>query len=76
MASISSFEVAGLNFIDLPTSNQDKTTPREVILQLKDLEEEAKETKIFISVKKNRSGNFILYYKSKFHYDALTIADY
>ena len=49
-----------MNFIDSLISNQDKNTPREVILQLKDLEEEAKENKIFISVKKNREFHPIL----------------
>ena len=65
-----------MNFIDSLISDQDKNTPREVILQLKGLEEKAKENKIFISVEKNRSRNFILYYESKFHRDTLTIANY
>ena len=76
MANILSFEAARLSFIDSPISEADKTTPRKVILDLKGLEEENKEIKIFISVKKDKHGNYILYYKNKFDRDASTIADY
>ena len=61
MANISSFKVAGLSFIYSLISKLDKTTPREVILNLKRLEEDVKETKIFILVEKNKDWNFISY---------------
>ena len=53
MANISSFEASGLSFVDFPISELDKTTLCEVILNLKGLEEDPKDTKIFISVEKN-----------------------
>ena len=76
MANISSFEASSLSFINFPISEFDKTTPREVILGLTGLEKELQSTKIFISVEKDKNRNFILYYKSKYHCDASTIADY
>ena len=76
MANISSFEAPGLSFIDSPISKVGKTIPREVILNLKGLEEDLQQIKIFISIEKDKNGNFILYYKSKYHQDASTIADY
>ena len=39
-----------ITFIDSLISNQDKTTPREVILNLTSLEDETKNQKIFISI--------------------------
>ena len=54
----------------------DITTLREVILDLKELKEDLCEIKIFILVEKDRYGNFILYYKNKYHRDTSTIADY
>jgi hypothetical protein len=54
----------------------DKTIPREVILDLKELEEDLHETKIFILVEKDRYGNFIIYYKNKYHRNVSTIANY
>ena len=47
------FKVRGLLFIDLPISKTNKTTLREVILNLKGLDDELKDTIIFISVEKN-----------------------
>ena len=76
MANILSFEAAGLSFVDSLISKVDKTTLREVILGLKGLEEENKETKKFISIEKDKYRNYMLYYKNKFHYNASTIADY
>ena len=35
-----------------------------------------KDENIFISIEKNLSGNYILFYKKKFYYDTSTIADY
>ena len=76
ISNISSFEVAGLSFIDSLISELDKTTPKEVILNLKGLKEDVKEIKIFILVEKNKDSNFILYYKNKYHCDVSTIVDY
>ena len=76
MANISSFEVSGLSFIDSQISNLDKMTLQEVILSLTRLEEDLKSTKIFISVEKDKYGNFILYYQSKYHRNACTIVNY
>ena len=61
MVNISLFEAAGLSFIDLLISKLNKITLREVILNLTRLEEHLKETKIFISVEKNKDSNYILY---------------
>ena len=52
MANISSFEATGLSFINSLISKLDKTTLREVILNLTGLEEALKTAKIFISVGK------------------------
>ena len=76
MANISSFEAPSLSFIDSPISNKDKITLQEVILKLTSLEEGLKSIKIFISIEKDKHGNFILYYKSKYHRDFSTITDY
>ena len=76
ISNISVFEAADLSFVDSPISKEDKTTPREVILNLTSLEEENKEVKIFISVEKDKNSNYILYYKNKFYHDASTITDY
>ena len=54
MANISSFEVLGLSFIDSSISEADKTIPREVILNLKGLEEDLQQIKIFISIEKDK----------------------
>ena len=40
MVNISLFEAPGLSFIDSPISDTNKTTPREVILGLTELEQE------------------------------------
>ena len=74
--NILSFEASGLTFIDSLISETDKTTPRKVILDLTGLEKELKSIKIFISVKKDKNGNYLLYYKNKYHYDTSTITDY
>ena len=76
MANISSFEPVGLSFINLLISEIDKTIPQEVILNLNSLEKDLQTIKIFISIEKNKSSNYILYYKNKFYYDTSTIADY
>ena len=52
MTNISLFEVSGLSFLDSLISELDKTTLRKVILDLKRLKEDLRETKIFISVEK------------------------
>ena len=54
----------------------DKTTLREVILNLIGLEEDLKTIKIFISVEKNRESNYILYYKNKYYHGVTIIVDY
>ena len=71
-----SYKVPGLSYINSQISNKDKTTPQEVILKLKDLIEETKEENIFISIKKNYYGNYILFYKKKFHQNTSIIVDY
>ena len=76
MANIYSFKVPSLSFIDSLISDKSKTTLWEVILKLTGLEERLKSTKIFISVEKDKYGNFILYYKSKYYHDASIIANY
>ena len=76
MTNILSFKAPGLFFIDSPNSEADKTIPREVILGLHGLEKDLQQTKNFIYVEKDKNGNFILYYKSKYHHDISTIADY
>ena len=76
MANISLFEVSRLSFLDSPISELDKITLREFILDLKGHQKNLHKIKIFISVEKDRHGNFILYYKNKYHHDASTIAYY
>ena len=71
-----SYEASGLCHINQLLSNKDKTTLQQLILNLKGLIEETKEEKIFISLEKDTNGNFILFYKKKFHRDASTIAYY
>ena len=71
-----SYEAFRLCHINQPLSNKDKTTPRQIILNLKGLIEETKEEKIFISVEKDTNRNFILFYKKKFYRDASIIADH
>ena len=76
MANISLFEVTGLSFIDSPISELDKTTLREVILNLTGLKEDLITTKILILVEKNRDSNYILYYKNKYYHNVTIIVDY
>ena len=76
MENIILYEAPGISYINSPLSNTDKTIPYQIILELKGLTEETKEEKIFISIEKDQSGNYILFYKKKFHYDTLTITDY
>ena len=76
MDNIMSYEASGLYYIDQLLSNKDKTTLQQLILNLKGLTEETKKKKIFISVEKDTNGNFILFYKKKFHHDASTIVDH
>ena len=57
MANISIFEATGLSFINFPISEVNKTTPREVIINLNSLEQDLQTIKIFIYIKKNKSGN-------------------
>ena len=76
MVNMSLFEAAGLNFINSSINELDKTTPHEVILNLKGLEDEFKDIKIFILVKKNKNSNYILYYRNKYYHDVSIIADY
>ena len=76
MANIISFEATGIIFSDSPISEVNKIIPCEEILNLKELDKETKDTNIFISIKKNSKGNFILYYKKKYHRDVLTIVEY
>ena len=76
MANILSFEATRLSFINSSIFKLDKTTLREVILNLTELEEDLTTTKIFISVEKNRDGNNILFYKNKYYYNATRISDY
>ena len=65
MLSVASFEASGLSYLDNPISGEDKTTPRQVMLNLKGSEEETNNEKIFISVENNRNGNIVLYYKKE-----------
>ena len=74
--NILSFEVSGLTFIDSSISETDKITPRKVILDLTGLEKELKSIKIFISVEKDKNGNYLLYYKNKYYYNVSTITYY
>jgi len=46
-----------------------------VILSLKGVTSEIKDNKVFILVEKDYNGNYILYYKKKYHRDASTIAE-
>ena len=71
-----SYEAPYISYINTLISDKDKTTPYEVILNLKGLTEETKEENIFISIEKNHHSNYILYYKKKFHRNASIIADY
>ena len=75
MSNILSFKVSGLTFVDGPISEQDSNTPRQVILSLKGLASETKDNKVFILVEKDYNGNYILYYKKKYHRDASTMAE-
>ena len=76
IGNIISSEAQGITYIDTLISDKDPTTPRQIILGLKGLTEDTKEENIFISIKKNSSGNFVLFYKKKFYCDASTIANY
>ena len=58
-----SYEAPGINYIDAPLSDKDKTTPQKIILGLKDLTEETKDKNIFISIEKDQLGNHIFFYK-------------
>ena len=71
-----SFEANGITFIDSLISEIDKITPWEVILNLKGLDKETKNKNIFILIKKNSKGNFILYYKKKYYRDTSMIVEY
>ena len=57
-------------------SDKDKTTPRQIILNLTGLTPETKDENFFISIKKDYNGNFVLFYKKKFHRDTSTIANH
>ena len=46
-----------------------------MILLLKGLTSETKDDKVFLSVEKDYSGNYILYYKKKYYRDASTMAE-
>ena len=70
------FEVEGFTFVDSAISSKDKHTLRELILGITGLSKENKEEKVFVSVKKDYRGNYILVYKKKFHKDTSTIADF
>ena len=76
ISNIMAYEVSGIDYIDSPLSNKDKTTLRQIILSLKGLTEETKDENIFISIEKNPSGNYTLFYKKKFYHDVSTITDY
>ena len=69
-------EAQGITYINAPISEKDSTTPWQIIISLKGLTTETKDENIFISIEKNSFGNYILFYKKKFHYDASTIANY
>ena len=45
-------------------------------MKLKGVEDKASDNITFILVEKNRSWNFVLYYKSIFCYDILTLPNY
>ena len=66
----------GISYINTPISNHNKTTPYQVILNLKRFTEEKKDKNIFISIEKDINSNYILFYKKKFHNDASTIANF
>ena len=70
------YKALGIDYIDTPLSNKDKTAPYQIILSLKDLTEEIKEENIFISIEKDLLGNYIFFYKKKFYRDVSTIANY
>ena len=53
MDNIIFFKVPGITCIDSPISDRDKTTPWQVILELKGLTDETKNENIFISVEKD-----------------------
>ena len=63
MSNVMSFEAVGLTFLDSLISKLNNTTLIQVILNLKELVEEINIENIFISVKKNKNSNYILYYK-------------
>ena len=71
-----SYEAPGINYIDAPLSDKDKTTPQQIILGLKGLTEETKDKNIFISIEKDQLRNYILFHKKKFYYNVLTIANH
>ena len=71
-----SYESPGITYIDILISEKDSTTLRQIILGLKGLTAETKDENIFISIEKDLSGNYILFYKKKFHCDTSTIANY
>ena len=58
MLNILSFEVHSLTYLDRPISELDPTTPRQVILLLTGLTNDAKEEKVFITVEKDYNGNY------------------
>ena len=76
ISNIMAFETRELSFINSLISETDKTTSREVILNLKELEDESKDTNIFILVEKNRYRHFVLFHKKKYHRNTSTIANY
>ena len=76
MTNILSSDANGLTYLDDPISENDPTTPRQVILSLYSLTDETKDKKVFITVEKDYRGNFKLFYKKKFHWDTSTIAEY
>ena len=71
-----SSEANGITFINSSISNQNKTIPSEVILNLTSLQDKIKNKKIFISIEKNSSSNYILDCKKKFYRDTSTIVKY
>ena len=76
MDNIISYKAPGLCYINEPISAKDQTISCQLILNLKGLTKDTKKKKIFISIKKDSNGNFILYYKKKFHYNTSIITDY
>ena len=76
MKNVISYESPGINYIDAPLSNKDKTTPQQIILGLKGLTEETKDKNIFISIKKDYYSNFIISCKKKYSRDTSVIVDF